>query len=122
VLLRREGWVVNHKRVYRLYREEGLSVRVKRKKRRASMSRTVPPPPTRLNERWAMDFVSDALSDGTSIRMLTVIDLFSRECLAIRVARSLPSAAVTDTLERVIRRRGKPVTITIDNGTEFTSN
>jgi putative transposase len=112
---------VNHKRIYRLYRQEGLWVRIKHRRKRASMSRTIPPPPSGRNERWSMDFVADALGDGTKIRLLTVIDLFTRECLAIRVAHSLTASAVTDTLEAIVRQRGRPEVITVDNGTEFTS-
>jgi putative transposase len=122
VLLRRQGWRVNHKRVYRLYREEGLQVRIKRRKKLASASRVVPPSARRVNERWSMDFVSDALSDGRRIRVLTVLDSFTRECLMMKVAPSLPSPAVTDALEQVIAMRGKPQTIQVDNGSEFTSN
>jgi putative transposase len=75
ILLRREGWKVNHKRVYRLYRLEGLIVRIRRRKKLASLARTAPAIPTRENERWVMDFVSDALSDGRKFRVLTVVDV-----------------------------------------------
>jgi len=122
VLLRREGWPVNSKRVYRIYREEGLKVRVKRRKKLASHARVRPPAAARVNERWSMDFVADSLSDGRRIRVLTVIDSFTRECLALKVAKSLPSQSVTETLNRVIKHRGVPRTIQVDNGTEFTSN
>jgi putative transposase len=122
VLLRREGWHVNHKRIYRLYREEGLTVRVKRRKKLASWVRLKPPAATKINERWSMDFLSDALMDGRKIRILTVIDSFTRECLAVKVAQSLPARSVTDVLDEVIAGRGEPRTIQLDNGTEFTSN
>lgn len=122
ILLRREGWPVNAKRVYRLYREEGLKVRVKRRKKLASHARVRPPAAARVNERWSMDFVADSLSDGQRIRVLTIIDSFTRECLALKVAKSLPSQSVTETLNRVIKHRGAPRTIQVDNGTEFTSN
>jgi putative transposase len=122
ILLRREGWQVNAKRVYRLYREEGLKVRVKRRKKLASHARVRPPAAARVNERWSMDFVADSLSDGRRIRVLTVIDSFTRECLALKVAKSLPSQSVTETLNQVIAHRGVPRTIQVDNGTEFTSN
>jgi putative transposase len=122
VLLRREGWRVNPKRILRLYRQEGLLVRTKRRKKRASHMRTVPPPATRANERWALDFVSDSLSDGTRYRVLTVIDIHSREALACDVGRSMTSESVTATLDRVIRVRRKPTMLTLDNGTEFTAN
>jgi putative transposase len=122
ILLRREGWRVNSKRVYRLYREEGLKVRIKRRKKFASHARVRPPAARRVNERWSMDFVADSLSDGRRIRVLTIIDSFTRECLALKVAKSLPSPSVTETLNRVIMHRGAPRIIQVDNGSEFTSN
>ncbi len=122
ILLRREGWHVNAKRVYRLYREEGLTVRVKRRRKLASHARARPPAAARVNDRWSLDFVSDSLSDGRKIRVLTVIDCFTRECLALKIARSLPSQAVTEQLDQVIENRGAPNTIQVDNGSEFTSN
>ncbi len=122
ILLHREGWQVNSKRVYRLYREEGLTVRVKRRRKLASHARARPPAAARVNDRWSLDFVSDSLSDGRKIRVLTVIDCFTRECLALKIARSLPSRAVTEQLDQVIENRGAPNTIQVDNGSEFTSN
>ncbi len=122
ILLRREGWHVNAKRVYRLYREEGLTVRVKRRKKLASHARVRPPAAARVNDRWTMDFVVDSLSNGGKIRVLTVIDSFTRECLALKIARSLPSRSVTEVLDSVIAKRGAPSTIQVDNGSEFTSN
>jgi putative transposase len=122
ILLRREGWHVNAKRVYRLYREEGLTVRIKRRKKFASHSRVRPAAAAQVNDRRSMDFVSDSLSDGRKIRVLTVIDSFTRECLALKIARNLPSSAVTGELDVVIAKRGAPKTIQVDNGTEFTSN
>ena len=108
ILLRRHGWRVNHKRVYRLYREEGLQVRVKRRKKLAAKTRVLPPAASRINERWSMDFMSDCLADGRRIRWLTVIDVFTRECLVLKGARSIPARAVTAALEAVIAQRGKP--------------
>lgn len=122
ILLRRRGWPVNHKRVYRLYRQEGLQVRIKHRKKLASGIRVKPPYASRVNERWTMDFVADALSNGRRIRVLTVLDSFTRECLAMKVSSSLPAQRVTDALEEVIAARGKPQTIQVDNGSEFTSN
>ena len=122
ILLRREGWHVNAKRVYRLYREEGLTVRVKRRKKLASHARVRPPTAARVNDRWSMDFVADSLSNGGRIRVLTVIDSFTRECLALKIARSLPSRSVTEELDTVIAKRGAPRTIQVDIGSEFTSN
>lgn len=85
ILLRREGWRVNHKRVYRLYRDEGLSLRLKRPRRHISAAhRDRQPAATRPNECWSMDFVSDSLFDGRRLRALTVVDAFTREALAIK--------------------------------------
>ena len=86
VLLRREGWSINHKRVYRLYLEEGLGLKRKRpKRRRAAVTRRQVQPASRPTERWAMDFMHDTLADGRKIRVLTLIDVFTRECLALDV-------------------------------------
>jgi putative transposase len=119
VLLRREGFMVNHKRVYRLYREEGLMVR--KRKRHCSSGRVQTSLPERPNQRWSMDFLADSLADGRSLRTLTLVDDFSRECLAIEVDTSLPGARVVGVLERVVAARGLPKSITVDNGPEFTS-
>ena len=108
VLLRREGFEVNHKRVYRLYREEGLAVRRRKRKRMASVARVPRPAPERQNQRWSMDFVSDALPSGRQIRVLTVIDDFTRESLATEVDTSLPSLRVTRVLDRLAADRGLP--------------
>ncbi len=112
---------MNHKRIYRLYRERGLSVRTKRRRKLAAHLRTVPPAPTRANERWSADFVSDTLADGRSFRIFTLVEVFTRESLATEVATSFPAESVTRVLHRVIARRGKPAVLTTDNGTEFTS-
>ncbi len=121
VLLRREGRRVNAKRVYRLYREEGLMVRVKRRRKIAAQVRVPLPAPSAPGERWAMDFMSDALMNGRRFRVLTVVDVFTRECIALEPAPSLPAEAVTAVLDRALRRSRTPAPITIDNGTEFTS-
>lgn len=122
VLLRREGWKVNMKRVYRLYREEGLSLRRKKpKRRRAAQPRQERPAATLPNERWSMDFMSDALADGRKLRVLTVLDTCTRECVALEVATSFRGSDVAQVLTRVGIQRGLPRTITVDNGTEFTS-
>ncbi len=113
---------MNHKTVYRLYREEGLSVRQKRRKKRASHVRILLPPPTTINELWTIDFMQDATAQGTTLRIFGVLDIFSRECLALHVARSIPSRSVTAALDRAIARRKKPIAIQVDNGTEFTCN
>ncbi len=90
IMLRREGFVVNHKKVYRLYREAGLVVRRRKRKKLAGMERVMPPLPERRNQRWSMDFVPDGLADGRRIRVLTLVDNYSRECLALEVGTSLP--------------------------------
>ena len=121
-LLRREGYFVNHKRVERIYREQGYSLRNKRPKRRVSPEHRSPSTDcTKLDEAWAMDFVSDALFNGRRIRALTVVDIFSREALAIRVGMKLTGLDVIETLEEIGRQRGLPNRIKSDNGTEFTS-
>ena len=106
VLLRREGSSVNHKRVYRLYREEGLSVQRRQRKRMVGAARVPTPAPGRPNQRWSMDFVSDALANGRRIRVLTVIDDFTRERLATEVDTSLPGLRVTRVLDRLAVDRG----------------
>jgi putative transposase len=121
VLLQREGWHVNHKRVYRLYRAEGLSMRTKKRKKRASHLRVVPALPTAPNQRWCMDFVTDRLEDGHYFRALTVVDVFTRECVALHADRHLSGAKVATVLEKAREERGLPKEITVDNGTEFFS-
>lgn len=118
-LLRREGWAVNHKRVERLYREEGLSLRRKRRKKRVSHLRVVRAAPRGVNERWSMDFVSDSLFDGRRFRVLTLVDEFSRESPAIEADRSLTGRRVTRVLDRLAETRGLPQVIQVDNGPEF---
>jgi putative transposase len=120
-LLRREGHEVNRKRVYRLYREEGLAVR-RRKRRRLRVSRPTPSAAmTRPNERWSMDFVHDALADGRKLRTLNILDAYTRECLAIEVDTSLPGARVVRVLDRLVWQYGLPASLRIDNGPEFIS-
>ena len=121
VMLRREGWVVNKKRVYRIYREEGLMVRLTRRRKRASHLRVVPPQPKRLNERWSMDFVTDTLLDGRRFRALTVVDNYSRHSQIIEPDFTLTGTKVVAALERVAKRSGYPKMITVDNGSEFAS-
>jgi len=121
VMLRREGWLVNHKRVYRLYGEEGLSVRTKKRRKRASHCRVAPEPPSAPNQRWGMDFIADALDDGRRFRALTIVDVFTRECLAIEADLSLPARRVTAVLNRLAVTRGLAKIITVDNGSEFFS-
>lgn len=121
VLLVREGWEVNHKRIQRMYREEGLSVRRKKRKRVAGSRRRPAAIPSAPNERWSMDFMADSLESGRSFRTLNVVDDFSRECLGIEVDTSLSGERVSRVLDAIIERRGKPTRIVVDNGPEFTS-
>jgi putative transposase len=117
--LRRAGFAVNHKRVCRLYRLEGLALRRKRRKRVMRVRRPLEPA-ARLNERWSMDFMSDQLADGRRLRTFNVIDNFSREGLAIDVATSIPGARVVAVLDRIAAERGYPESIVMDNGPEYT--
>jgi len=122
LMLRREGRVVNRKKVLRIYREQGLAVRTRRRHKLAARLRVPMPVPLGPREQWSIDFVTDALVEGRRIRVLTVIDNYTRECLALEVAGSLPSPVVTAALDRAISRYGKPNVITCDNGPEFTAN
>jgi putative transposase len=119
VLVKREGLQVNHKRVYRVYRAEGLAVRRRTRKRLARTARPTLDTPTTCDERWSMDFVSDTLADGRTFRTLNVVDEFSRECLAIEVDTSLSGRRVTRVLDGISVTRGLPATIVTDNGPEF---
>jgi putative transposase len=112
--------MVNHKRIERLYRAEGLAVRRKRRRRVAAFPRQPLPAPSRINERWSMDFVRDALVNGRPFRSLNIVDDLSRECPAIEVDTSLPGKRVVKVLNRVVSERGKPDAIVMDNGPEFT--
>ena len=119
IMLKREGLVINHKRTERLYREEGLALRRKRKRKGAAGTRVVLPSPQRTNERWSMDFVTDSIVTGRRFRALTIVDDFSRECPAIVVDTSLGGRRVVGVLERLSEIRGLPEVITIDNEPEF---
>jgi putative transposase len=121
VLLRREGWRVNHKRIYRLYREEGLGIRAKRRRKRVSGPRVLPPPAQRPQERWSLDFLADSLADGRRFRVLTIVDNVSRVSPAIEVGTSLTGERVVATLERLQQTVGRPERIAVDNGPEFVS-
>lgn len=121
VLLRREGHLVNHKKVFRLYRAEGLAVRRKKRKRMTAAVRTLLPPPNQPNQRWSMDFMEDSMATGRRFRTLNVVDDFTRECLAIEVDTSLSGLRVARVLQRLIDLRGLPGLIVSDNGSEFTS-
>ena len=119
VLLRREGYRVNLKRVYRLYRDEGLAVRRRRRRRRVARG-TPLARPTRINERWSLDFLLDTLEDGRRVRLLAVVDDFTRTCLAIEVDTSIGGRRVVEVLQRLVETRGTPAVLITDNGPEFT--
>jgi transposase InsO family protein len=119
-LLERRGYEVNVKRVYRLYAEEGLAVR-RRKRKRMVRDRALEPRLIRPNQEWAMDFIIDGLATGRMVRILSVVDAYTRECLALEADTSLGSGRVTRVLERLIGERGRPENLRSDNGPEFTS-
>jgi putative transposase len=122
VMLRREGHRINHKRTERIYRELGLSLRRKRRKKRfRSETRSILPAPERRNQYWAMDFVSDQLVSGIRFRSLTIVDVLTKECPEIEVARSLPGQRVVSVLNRLAFIHGKPEVIILDNGPEMIS-
>lgn len=121
LLLRREGVVLNHKKLYRLYREERLMVRKRGGRKRAIGTRAPMALPQGPNQRWSLDFVSDALACGRKFRVLAVVDDFTRECLALVVDNSLSGIRVARELDRIVERRGRPCLVVSDNGTELTS-
>jgi len=120
IALERSGMCVNHKRVYRVYREAGLTIKRKPRKR---LARVGSPPVvlSGVNQEWAADFAHDAMADGRAIRVLTVEDEYTRESLALEVDTSFASRRVTRVLEQIITERGRPLAIRCDNGPEFTS-
>jgi len=120
VLLTRRGFVVNVKRVYRLYHEEGLMVRRRRRKRLAR-SHPAELRLLRANQEWAIDFIVDGLASGRMIRILSVVDVYTRECLALEADTSLGSGRVIRVLERLMLERSAPENVRSDNGPEFTS-
>lgn len=120
-LLEREGRGVNHKKVERLYRQQGLAVRRRRRKRLAPGARASAPAAERANQLWSLDFVSDTTAQGRVLRLLTVVDAYTRECLAIEADTSLTARRVTAALERVLDDRPSPGKIRTDNGPEFRS-
>jgi len=119
IMLKREKLVVNHKRTERIYREEGLALRRKKRRKGAAGVRAMIPAAARANEHWSMDFVSDSIVTGRRFRALTIVDNYTRECPAIEVDTSLGGARVVNVLERLSETRGLPELITIDNGPEF---
>lgn len=121
VLLRQEGHIVNRKKTQRLYREEGLTVRRRKFRRRIAVARTPIPLATVPNSRWSIDFVHDQLANGRRFRVLNVIDDVTKECLAAIPDTSISGKRVVREMRAIIERRGKPSAIVSDNGTEFTS-
>jgi putative transposase len=122
VLLKREGYVINHKKLFRLYREEKLAVRRRGGRKRAIGTRAPMTVPMAPNDRWSLDFVSDQLTDGRRFRVLTVVDDCTRECLALVADTSLSGTRVARELDRLLIERGKPKMVVSDNGSELTSN
>ena len=118
-MLARSGISANHKRVYRLYCEEGLSMRIRQRRRIRWTGAAKRPAATRANERWSIDFVNDCVSNGRVIRMLTMVDDYTRECPAVEVDTSLGGLRVRRVLDRVVAERGLPEAIVMDNGPEF---
>jgi putative transposase len=122
ILLRREGWSICRNSVYRLYRMEGLQVRMRvRRRKRISLHRGPAPAPTARNQSWSMDFVHDQLQNGRKFRVLTVIDKWSRQSVLLETGFSLTGQSVVDALKLLAQTHPLPQTITIDHGTEFTS-
>jgi putative transposase len=119
ILLEREGLLVNHKRVHRIYREAGLQVRRRRRKRLTQADRAPLSVRSQRRERWSMDFTVDTLADGRGFRTLNIVDDFTRECVAIEVDRSLPGLRVARVLDRLHTTIGLPQCIVVDNGPEF---
>lgn len=119
VLLARNGFRMNHKKVERLYREEGLQLHKRRRKKTQRWRGETPATATRANERWSMDFTHDRLINGRKIRTLNVVDTFTRECLWIEVGPSMSGQRVTEVLDFLVHLRGNPQVITTDNGSEF---
>ena len=122
ILLRREGMLANHKRLYRIYTEERLTVRKRGGRKRALGSRAPMTVPQASNQRWSLDFASDVLDDGRRFRVLVIVDDFSRECLALVTDSSLSGGRVAGELDRLVELRGRPLQIVSDNGTELTSH
>jgi putative transposase len=120
VLVRRQGYMVNHKRTERLYRELGLSLRLRKRSKRASTVRVPAAIPMGPNQRWSIDFVSDQLVTGQRLKCLTVVDDFTRESLGILVARSISGQLVGDFFDHLAATRPLPKVIVCDNGPEFT--
>jgi putative transposase len=122
LMLKREGLVINKKRTERIYREEKLKIRVRRRKKLAAQARVELPKAERPNQFWAMDFLQDALHNGRRFRALSIIDTFTKECFWIEVDTSIGGKRVTQVLTRISSVHGLPAQIVVDNGPEFISN
>lgn len=118
-ILRREGLVKNPKRTWRIYKENNLTLKLRKRHKRASMLRLELAEPTKPNERWAMDFMSDGLWNGRKFKALTILDIFTKECLAVEIDTSINGNRVTRVLDWLVLARGCPEVITADNGPEF---
>jgi putative transposase len=120
VLLRREGWSLGKEQAYRLYTAEGLQLRSKRPRRRKMLvTRRERYVPKRANQAWSLDFVADQLVDGSTFRALTIVDVFTREALAIEVGKRLRGQDVVRVCNRLVAQRGSPMRVFVDNGSEF---
>jgi putative transposase len=122
VMLRREGFVINHKRTERIYRQEGLLLRIRRRKKVSSLLRTQMPRPNYPNHIWSMDFMRDSLADGRAIKVLSVVDEYTRKCFRIEVDTSINGVRITRVLTEIAQMEGLPEIIVIDNGPEFIGN
>lgn len=119
-LLKKEGKVINHKRTERIYAEESLAIRRKKKKKRSPFLRVPLPEATMPNETWSMDFVHDACANGTKVKVLTIVDNFTRSCPGLLTQSSIPGRKVTAFLDQQAMMQGYPGSIRVDNGPEFT--
>ena len=121
-IMKREGLVINRKRTERIYREEGLSLRIRRRKKRASRARVAIPNAQGRNELWAMDFMHDSIGSSRKLRILPIIDTYTKVCHRIEVDRSIGGRRVTEVLSEIASMQGLPSNIVVDNGPEFISN
>jgi len=119
VLLKREGFRINHKRTERIYRQEGLSLRIRRRRKMASLLRVELPKPERPNHIWSMDFMKDALCDGRTFKVLPILDEYTRKCFRLEVDTSINGVRVCRALSEIGQQEGLPEIIIIDNGPEF---
>jgi len=121
-IAKREELVINHKRTERIYKEEGLSLKIRRRKKRASCARVEIPRAKKRGELWGLDFLHDSMGSGRKLRILPVIDTYTKECHRIEVDRSIGGRRVTSALSEVASVHGLPENIVVDNGPEFISN